>query len=372
MANLSVDKQENGENNASTKTYFLAQVESILESQRGLYSFTAAVRGWHDSENDHDLSVRQLTLSSVRRSHRWDLGFQEISWGETFGTYILDIVNPRDFRDPLMDDISWARVPVFALNAKYFAGGTTWQVIATPYPRSNRLPNTGTYFDPFGRNESGLRLTDFMDFKLDRYGAEAEYGGRVSRLFENGIDVALMYFNYWNRNLVFTLDGFGTVTPVQERMETMGFSFSQAFDRLVLRSDTAFHLGQPTQRELFGPVRKENVTQTVLGLDLTSETQWVFGAQWHADIFESEALNWASLRIDKEWLRGKLRSEIFVFHGIGNGDVWIQPRQTWNATDSFRVSLTADFVDANQKTNRTYLNTLSKKDRYLARLEYKF
>lgn len=374
FSQLSQHDQSDGKKSQDNKAYLLVGTEARFEPTRGSdsYVLSAAMRGWYENEKNQDVSIRQLTFSSVQKRYRWDLGFQEIGWGETFGTYILDLVNPRDYRDPLLDDLSWLRVPVFALNAKYFANNTTLQLIATPYPKNNQLPKAGTYFDPFDRQQTDAQVDEFKEFKLDRYGADGEYGARVSHLFDNGLEAALTYFNYWNRNLLFILDEAGRIIPVQNRMQTLGLSFSLAFESVVLRSDTAFHIAQPVQYQLFGSVQDENVTQSVFGMDINTEDRWIFGTQIHVDAYEKETLEWASVQIQKEWLQGDMRSELFVFHGLDNADVWIQPRQTWNATESLTLSLTADFISADQKTPHTYLNALANKDRYMARLVYLF
>ena len=100
------------------------------------YTFERNTQNWGG-----EVEIRSLSLSLSQTLWKLQTGFQEIAWGETFGFQIVDLVNPRDYSDPLILDPSWSRLPVFTLNGQLFLDRLTLQGIFTPVPRNNKFPD---------------------------------------------------------------------------------------------------------------------------------------------------------------------------------------------------------------------------------------
>jgi len=46
------------------------------------------------------------------------LGRQQNVWGKADGLKVLDLVNPQDFRELILDDFDDSRIPLWAVNAE--------------------------------------------------------------------------------------------------------------------------------------------------------------------------------------------------------------------------------------------------------------
>lgn len=325
-------------------------------------SFFASVRGWVGTGPDH-VQIRDTYANWDQGKLRVSLGFQSIGWGETFGFYIADIVNPRDLTDPLLLELGWIRLPVFALNTQYFLDRATFQFIFTPVPRTPEFPA----YDPY----TGLGVAQLPAFDFARIAKDAEFGGKASYLFESGFDVSLLYYRHWNRNAAFTLQPPGYLQPVQTRVQTLGMTASQSIDAWVLRMDSVYHIGQPIQNPLLGNAATTNDWQTIVGTDVTVD-EVLLGGQYQTDLAQGRFLNWVSARATKKFLSGKLEPELFYFRGIGNADQWLEPKLTWNATDALTASVRADLVWAGVGLNGGALPALRNEDRILTWLTYRW
>ncbi|MFW5739968.1 MAG: DUF1302 family protein, partial [Myxococcota bacterium] len=323
------------------------------------WAFDAALRAWGelgvgtelgDSDGfdvEGELDLRALSISRADDHTDVQIGFQQIARGETFGFPIADLVNPRDLRDPYFFEMDWIRRATFTANVQVLLDNLRLQAIATPIPRNNELPERGSPFDPFPPVLDPVPLAPQRDFPIDRLGQDGEYGGRASYLFDFGLDVALLYFYHWNRTPVYELalrDGSLALIPVQERIHTAGLTFSQAFDDWVLRGDTVVHFEKPWIAENLGEPDRITHLQTVLGADMTTESDWVLGGQLHYDQRGDESLQWVSVKIQKLLFDGYLEPQVFAFVGVDNTDRWVQPRIDWYVIDPWTVSLRADFV----------------------------
>ncbi|MBI2711244.1 MAG: hypothetical protein HYX41_00070 [Bdellovibrio sp.] len=321
--------------------------DRTFETQMKVRAWLDTIPGGFQSE----FSLRNFSVSTAQSQWRLVAGFQEIVWGETFGFPVLDLVSPRDFRDPLLLDANWVRLPTASLNAQYFYGQTTVQLVITPFARSPVFPNSGSPVDPtLGTPGVSLRNTSGTDLGGI---AGAEFGGKLSHLFSNGMDVGLIYFHHWNRNPVFRISptsppGTFLVLPTEQKVETLGFTFSASFDSWVIRSDQAVHLNQPLQTGTLGTVSNGAQWQNVLGADYTGTDEWSLGIQLQTtlQIWDGGTLaqKWASGRMTKKWFDGKVEAELFVLSGLDNPDLWLQPKLTWNWGDSWSLALRADWI----------------------------
>jgi hypothetical protein len=299
------------------------------------------------AEDEQDVSVRALSITRSTDLGKLRLGFQEVAWGENFGFPIADIVNVRDLRDPLLLDADWVRLPSFMANYQLTLGQFRMQLVATPVPRATPLPDFGSSLSLLPPALRGLPVTPAPGFPIDRLGRDTEAGARFAFPLGGGVDLSLFYLMHWNRTPVFEADVTAAgphLSVVQDRVHTMGLGFNKAFETIVLRGDALVTVNDPYQSAAIGPALTGLHSQVVLGADYSSESHLVVGAQYQFDATPGWQLNWVSAHVGKGFFDGKLQPEVFVFRGLGNGDMWIQPMLTWRFLDSVSISARADFV----------------------------
>jgi hypothetical protein len=273
----------------------------------------------------------------------------------------------------------------------FFLDKTTVQLIVTPFPRNNKVPGAGDAFDPFYPGRAPLPISTAPEFKLDRFGRDAEFGGRVSHLFESGVDLGLLYYRHWNRNAVYAYqpaaqnaalgqdDGApacgGCLVPVIDRVHTLGTTVSKAFEQLVVRADSIVNLGQPyaevVAADLVVPQKRTEV-QSIVGADWTTRDQTTFGAQLHGEWTAGRTQEWASIMMGRKWLSDKVDTSVFAFRGLDNDDFWVQPKLTWNVNTRFSASLRVDLVGGAAATEDGVFSAFRDQDRFFTWVSYRF
>lgn len=311
--------------------------------------FEASARLWYDFIHSHkDLEIRSLFYKKSAEQWSLKVGFQEIAWGETFGLYIADLVNPRDYTDPFFNDLGWIRLATFTLNAQYFKDAFSAQLVVTPIPRNNWLPTTHSPFNVLSEEVEGAKVRGPSKFKIDRCGRDVEYGLRVGYLFESGVDITAFYFRHWNRNPAYRLrlDSHARVfKPVLRRIQTVGASFSRAWEKIVWRGDAVWHLREPWTVHRLGVIKRRGVFRTILGADYTSDEGRTLGFQFHVDAWREAILCAVSFKYVQDFGGKKqYHAEFFAYHGLNDWDLWLQPQLGWDFADSWNLSLRCDIL----------------------------
>ena len=301
-------------------------------------------RGFYDFETKvSEVDIRDLAIL-LRTDHvTGTVGFQEIVWGETLGFPVADIVNPRDFRDPLFLDADWVRLPLAAVNLQYTGGPFRLQGIYTPIPRSPLFPDPGSPFLP-----DGIPILGAPPFPVERAGMDPEWGGRASVLV-GGWDISAFFLSHWNRAPVFQLAAPApqppALLPVSDRVHSPGLSLTKTIgDNLVVRLDSVLNIDEPQQSPVFAPPAIVLESQSVLEADVSIGADWLISAQYEYDRQGALDRHWASGRIEKTFFDRRLELDAFAFKGVNNGDAWVQPMVTWTFLDVLSLSVRADLV----------------------------
>jgi len=319
-----------------------------------------------------------LDIRSANATFNSDLmkitaGYFIESWGETFGVYPLDVVNPRDHGEVAFTEFEETKLAVLGLNSTVYAGPVKVQAIVVPKPARADLPET--VFD--------LTMRDEVSFEA---GADMEYGGRASTLL-SGIDVSLFFYDHWNRMPVFAniRENFKNVLVHRAyTVKTYGASYSYATQAMVFRGDFALHQGQPVTTttleslvagKLNTPVLTDQF-QSILGVDYTTEGGLTTGVQYHLEVWKdqvSEVMknnnrHWVSTQVVKAILDGAVEFKLFIFRGLDNNDILARPLVTWHPTEATSLSLEADMVEGK---GDGYLEPLREEDRLWLRGSYK-
>jgi len=360
----------------------------------GKYTFSesadlrVATRGWYDAVFDatdrypanverdqaRSLSLREAILTLRLTDLEVRLGRQQIVWGEAIGTFVTDVVNPKDFREFVLPDFTELRIPIWALDVIYRLGpGVTLEGVWTPDTMTNRLPKQGAEFQfarfPFPFSNPVVRLPDDADqFSLGR----SEGGARLSVLRE-GWDVALIYYDQADKSPVFfqrrvpqpPAPDVIVLEPRHPRVHVVGATLGKSIGDVVVRSEVALTVGKryetadPLDRD--GVVRRDTVDYLV-GIDYTFFGALDTSLQVSQKVLSGSATNLArpgvagvvttsvALRVTTGFFDNTLNPTVLAVVGTDRGDLRVSPRLDWLATGSLTVSLGADLFEGPRQT----------------------
>ncbi|MFM8312652.1 MAG: DUF1302 family protein [Deltaproteobacteria bacterium] len=235
------------------------------------------------SRDTQDFILRDLYLQYKSGPFTLKMGNQQVVWGEAFGFYFADLINPKDFRDFGIGPLERNRLHTPIINFKWNIDDTVLQGLYVVKPYFNKTPNIGSDFSfPFNKFFAPNTFTFNDERTLTLASKNAEFGGRLSPNIP-GADLSFLYFNYFDRAPVYVSNqnnGLNEIAGKHYRIETLGTTLSLPVSTCVLRSELLYHLGK--QFTFFdGALNsfKSNQFVGVLGLDYIVGDRWRVGIQ---------------------------------------------------------------------------------------------
>lgn len=300
------------------------------------------VRAFDYYSSDEKVIVDPINLSSefLYQDHRFQIGFVRYRFSETFGVQLLDIANPRDYSEFIFNDLSWSKRSVFGLNHSIKKGNFETQFILTLWPNGDRLPYKYSAFNEEGFYEGGVvERSWFKDY---------EYGFRTKYLFESGLDLSLLYFHHFARN----------VPGLDKQVDSFGMALSYVAGDWVIRSDTLFTIDDYHQKN-FTTVEKKSHFQTLWGIDrvwddLTLGLQAQFDLSFHRHYVGSKL----ELSSFENWT-----PSLMIFKNIQREDYWLQVKNSLEL-EPFNLSVVYDSFGG-AKTDKDVFGHYAKLDRFL-------
>ena len=192
-----------------------------------------------------------LELLDFYLEHRTDtstfrLGKQQIVWGRLDGLKILDLLNPQDFREFILDDFSDSRISLWSAYLDLSAGDWRAELAIVPDATGHAIPNAGAWFElkaprfRFGAPPTGPTpplITDRPAFGVD----EAALGLRLSRQIGRTEFSAVAYTGVDPEPLgrLVALPSGPAVERYFERRQAFGLSAERSVGPLVVRAEYA-------------------------------------------------------------------------------------------------------------------------------------
>ncbi|MBI2206744.1 MAG: DUF1302 family protein [Candidatus Rokubacteria bacterium] len=360
----------------------------------GKYTFSesvnvrAAARGWYDAvfeatdrypanvERDEktDVSLREAVLSVSRGDVDVRVGRQQIVWGEAIGTFVTDVVNPRDFREFILPEFSELRLPIWVLDATYrIREGLSVEGVWTPDTRTNKLPKQGAEWEfariPLRVRSPVVRLPDRADeFSV----ARSEGGARLSALVD-GWDTALIYYDLADKSPVFfqrrVAQAAGpdviVLDPKHPRMRIVGATLAKSIEPIVLRSEAALTIGKryatSDPLDADGVVRRDTLDYLVgvdgsffghldAALQVSQKILTGSATNLTRGTVEAQATTSVTVRVGSGFFENTLNPTVLLAINANRGDFRLSPRVEWFVTGAVTIAVGADVFEGPRPT----------------------
>ncbi len=309
---------------------------------------------------DHvQLELRELVLEVEAGDAYVRLGKQQIVWGEADGLKLLDVVNPQDFREFILDDFDDSRIPLWAVQVELPLGPIVAEFVWLPDPTFHALPVAGSPYAftserLVGRAPAGVPVVQDPVDRPRRLVRDSDAGLRITGRFE-GWDWSAVYFYAYDDTPVLggalELSPAGPRLRLQPRLERthlVGGSASNAFGDLVVRTEIAW------RSDRFLPTRDPSARD---GLSETGEIGYVIGLDWFGfrdslvsfQVFQSWLLQDdrgrfrnsmdtnLTLLARREFMNERLRLEAIWIHNLDDADGVFRPKVRYELRDEWTV-----------------------------------
>jgi len=267
------------------------------------FDYDPAIRDWTDDKDEIyyvELNEAYLTIDTERID--FILGKKMMRWGTGDGINPMDLINPRDYRDPIASARADARLPIFLANGIFLLGPVTMEGVLIPKPEVNKFSLPDSPWEPEGLKnlrkiaESG-EIVLASKKEPDNWFKNAEFASRVSVVWK-GFDLALLYYNGYTDDPAYhrdyLTDGRMRFTPCYQRYQAYGFNFAKGFDRATVRGELAIKPGllfsidsnDPSYEKDSDGLVTRDLYQGVIGIDRTFFTNLYVNLQFFADLIE--------------------------------------------------------------------------------------
>ena len=277
------------------------------------FDYDPAVRDWTD-DNDEiyyvELNEAYLTVDTERMD--FIFGKKMMRWGTGDGINPMDLINPRDYRDPIAGARADARLPILLADGIFLLGPVTFEGVLIPKAEVNEFPLPDSPWEPkalrdMRRSAESGEIVLSPEEEPDDWFKDAEFAFRVSTV-TGGFDLALLYYNGYTDDPAYhrdyLTDGRMRFTPSYQHYHAYGFNFAKGFERATIRGELAVKPGllfsidsnDPSYVEDSDGLVIRDLYQGVIGIDRTFFTNLYVNLQFFADLIEDGQESLASKR----------------------------------------------------------------------------
>ena len=353
-------------------------VKPELEADLGpVAKLTVLGRIRADTENNIDADdragseLREFYIETNFGRSFLTLGKQQIVWGKADGLKVLDVVNPQDWREFILDDFEDSRIPLWTLNAEIPVADSTLQLIAILDQQYHEFAENGDTFNftsplLIPSPPPTVPVTIQPERAPKRILKDGDFGFRLSG-FKGGWDYSLNYLYHYDdtavlfRELVVTPSGPRiNITPEYKRSHLMGGSFSNAFGDLTLRGELGYSLDRYyTTNDIADNdgVVKNNEIAYVIGLDWFGISEIFVSTQLFQSTLDNHQTGMLrderdtslTLLVERSFLNDTLTTRILWLHNLDLDDGLLRPGISYDLNDTVSIRMGADLFYGNQR-----------------------
>ncbi|PCI45442.1 MAG: hypothetical protein COB41_01685 [Proteobacteria bacterium] len=361
---------------------------------RALLWYDAAmdIQGTRSPDLTHSIKQHYRTTTQLKEAYllysadSFDLrlGQQQIIWGKTDALRLLDIINPLDLREFILDDFFDSRIGLVAARLNYYPDTDTEQeieLIIIPDAKPSQTAPTGSRWAlNTPTPPAGFTVQTLNNEQPNWSVKNTEYGAAWRGNIE-GWDLSANYFYGWKDSS----NAFRKITPgiitVQFkhlRMHTVGGSFSNAFGAWVVRGELATNLqeGVNAQGTTFtDTVQRKTTVNAALAAEWTGHN-WTVSPQffirhiknWNAKLLEPQNSGFWMLGISTDFMHEKLKPEILLLADWAAGGWLARPKVSYDWSDDVTASIGADIFGG----SHGLLGQFNQNDRVSFEVAYSF
>jgi Protein of unknown function (DUF1302) len=351
----------------------------------GIFSgdIMAIARGRFDSQDEledesaNTLRVREMYWQNYGENSFWRIGKQQVVWGEADGLKLLDVINPQDFREFILDDFDDSRIPLWMLNAQINTSDSgILQLLLIPDTSTHALAESNSTYqftspmlvpDITAESLSALGISELVNHK-EKKAKSGDIGLRYSdfiSLQDSSWDITLNYLHHYIDSPVVssTINNDQLIIDFQyETSHLIGGSASTVLGDISLRTEIAYETDryQRSENTLKGinvvipSIVKGDLLSSVIGLDFQGLSDHFISMQWYRQtlLLNEDKLQQAiadrdedrlTLLWETKFLNETLTTRWQHIHGVNHGDGVLRPKVTYNWQSNIDIYLGADY-----------------------------
>lgn len=287
-------------------------------------------------------------------------GKQQIVWGRLDGIKVLDLVNPQDFREFILEDFGESRIGLWSAYLDYSLGDWRAEIAVVPDATGHAIPERGAWFEltaprfRFGASP-GQIVPPVNTEKPGMTFDGAGFGLRLSRQIA-AIDFSAVAYSGRDHEPLGRIVSSGGATTVEryyERRDAFGLSFDVGMGRTVLRGEYAYQPNRVfnTRSSTQLTTRALDQHRAAVGLDVDGPLSLFINIQYLLDTVEDAPAGLTRPAMDRIvtlYLRrmfayDTLAFEARYYHSFTDDDELTSVGLSYAFSDSTSIRLGADY-----------------------------
>ncbi len=366
----------------------------------GVYDFTdradfhKAIAADRSLRTDGDMLVREVYVDYMPvNALKLRLGKQMLSWGETDGLRLMDMINPLDLRRGyLTRSFEDTRIPLWMLRADYDIPGmeaskTYFEFLWIDDFAINRIAPEGAAWAPanpiFIQQQfailAGLGLVPVItDSPRAQNLQNSRFGAKLSS-HVGGADVTLNFLHTFSDDAVFKFKGIGAGTFNLEQVypwkNVFGLTANYDLGMAVLRTEIAYELNHTFQNVTMPDwTEKSDYLKAMVGFDynliipgfnrdrsffisgqafdfhIMDHNNNIINIPYGYTIKEDEAI--LTLLVNTGFINDSIKPQMFVAYDAAYGGWWINPSIGYEHGTHWRFEVGANWFEGKHDRQR--------------------
>jgi Protein of unknown function (DUF1302) len=336
-----------------------------------------------------EAELRECYLETEWNDTYLVIGKQQTVWGKADGLKVLDVVNPQDYREFILDDWEDSRIPLWTLKAEVPVQDMMLQLLWIPDTTGHRLPQEDSLFyvtagQPDPPDIFHIEVHD--PNRPDRFMEDSDLGLRLTA-FKKGWDLSFNYLYHYDDTPAlrreFGLSRHGPtvhVHPEYGRSHLIGATFSNAFGDATFRGEVALNLDRYFSAAGLGGERgviKSDQVAYVLGVDWFGVEETFLSVQFFQDwvLDDADALvrdrveSYVSFLARRDFLHDTLFLEALLLENVNGGGGMFRLEVSHELRDNVKVWAGLDLFHG---SDRNALGQFDREDRFVAGIKWYF
>jgi hypothetical protein len=315
------------------------------------------------------IELRELYWETFGENSFWRIGKQQVVWGEADGLKLLDVINPQNFREFVLDDFDDSRIPLWMFNAEFtLTENGVLQVLWIP---DTTVHNLAPSDSPYAFSSSSIVPKPASDLAVQLSPPQAprspikdsDIGLRYTD-FVAGWDISLNYlYHYVDEPIVSTATQTNSEIPYilltqnYERSHLLGVTASSALGDWTIRTEIAFETNRYHRTKQSSPgVVQANQWSSVIGLDYQGFSDQFISLQWfqsrinaaQAELIENIQEDSMTFLWESKFMNDTLTAKWLQIHSIDHGDRVFRPKISYNLQSNVDIYIAADIFYGNK------------------------
>lgn len=296
--------------------------------------------------------LRELYYEKEFEDFSLKLGKMQSVWGKADGIKLLDVLNPQDFSEFILQPFDESRIPLWSVDLNYVASDLfQMELVWIPDTTYHKLPQNGSDYAfttpriipkaPAGVGVN-VQKTDKPNLSLNN----SDIGTKITATYDE-IEVSFYaLYAYDDAPVLFqSFDASSMqviISPKYERFKLYGLSSDYAKGDFVFRLESAY-----MQDKYYLNTNNQN------GVQQSDSASYVFGVDWYGleqsvvsvQLYQSILLDYndgfARDRVDttttllykKDWLNETLHLEALGIYNLNDKDGLLKPKLSYEIDD---------------------------------------